>query len=237
MSKCVYCGDRKGKRPCPALNGSICSQCCGEHRMTRIACHPDCVYLDANSEYQEKRLGDRFGQERKDFYRGLFETGGEKAAALFNTVEVVTFSYFHGRRDGQDAEVLAAIQALRRSLSPLHIPSGPPQVFAEQLRKEYEAFVKQQQGTSAQQMLDQQLAADVLDRALAFIAAFSGQTLQSRRFLTGLTGFIRTHHPEIAEHLAAQSQEGGRIVLPGQFPPASSPVHGHTHPGPHLHQH
>ena len=237
MSKCVYCGARKGKRPCPALSGLLCSQCCGEHRMIRIACHTDCVYLDENSEYQEKRVGDRFGQERKEFYRGLFESGGEKEAALFNLIEVVTFSYFHSRRDGQDGEVVAAIQTLRRSLSPLHILSGPPQVFAEQLKKEYDAFAKRQPSQGAQQMVDQQLAADVLDRALAFVTAFSGQSLQSRRFLTGLIGYIRTHHPEIAEHLAGQSQEGGRIVLPSEFPALPSQAPQHTHTGPHQHHH
>jgi hypothetical protein len=205
--------------------------------MVRIACHPDCVYLDVNSEYQERRVGDRYGQDRKEFYKDLFELGGEKAAALFNLIEVVTFSYFQNRRDSQDAEVIAAIQALRRTLSPLHIPPGPPQVFAEHLRKEYETFVKQQSGQGIQQMLDQQVAADVLDRALGFVASFSGQGLQSRRFLTGLAGYVHTRHPEIAEHLAAQSQTGGRIVLPSDLPAPPSPAPGHAHPGPHLHHH
>ena len=55
MSKCVYCHQRKGKRACPALGGLICSQCCGEHRVVRIACPSDCIYLDPNNEYQQKR--------------------------------------------------------------------------------------------------------------------------------------------------------------------------------------
>ena len=237
MSKCVYCGTRKGKRPCPALNGLICSQCCGEHRMIRIACHSDCVYLDSNSEYQEKRAGDRFGEDRREFYKGLFELGGEKAATLFNLIEVVTFRNFNGRRDAQDAEVIAAIQALRRSLSPLHVPAGPPQVFAELLKKEYDAFAKQQGAQGAQQLLDQQQASEVLDRALAFVTSISGGALQSRRFLTGLIGYIRLRHPDIAEHLAAESREGSRIVLPSELPQSPSPTGGHLHAGPHHHHH
>ncbi len=43
--KCVHCGQRKGKRRCPALGGDICPQCCGEHRLKTIACPPDCVHL------------------------------------------------------------------------------------------------------------------------------------------------------------------------------------------------
>jgi hypothetical protein len=208
MSKCVYCRSRKGKRACPALGGSICSQCCGEHRTVRIACPADCVYLDSNSEYQQKRIGDRFALARRDFYKELFDLGGEKAAALFNLIEVVSFSYFQGRRDGQDAEVIAAIQALRRTLSPLHIPAAPLPVFAEHLRKEYEGFAKQQ----PKEAIDQQMAPDVLDRALKFVTEFSGGGFQSQRFLTGLIGYVRAHHPEIAEHFAKQQE--GRIVLP-----------------------
>jgi len=239
MSKCVYCHERKGKRPCPALGGAICSQCCGEHRMVRVTCPPDCAYLDANSEYQQKRIGDRFALARRDFYRELFELGGEKAAALFNLIEVVSFSYFHGRRDGQDGEVIAAIQALRRTLSPLHIPAAPLPVFAEHLKKEYETFVKQQE----QQAIDQQTAPEVLDRAITFVTDFSGGGLQSQRFLMGLIGYLNAHHPDIAAHLAKQ-QEGGRIVLPSQLtpgqglaqPPEYLRGHQHTH-GPGCEHH
>jgi hypothetical protein len=235
MSKCVYCHERKGKRPCPAFRGQdgslICSQCCGEHRVVRIACPPDCVYLDSNSDYQQKRAGERFALVRRDFYKDLFELGGEKAAALFNVIEVVTFSYFQGRRDGQDGEVIAAVQALRRTLSPLHIPAAPLPVFAEHLKKEYETFAKQQ----SQQALDSSTATDVLDRALKLITELSGGGLQSQRFLSGLIGYIRMYHPDVAAQLAKQ-QEGGRIVLPGQFTPGPAEPQGHLHTG-HHHTH
>lgn len=227
MSKCTYCHERKGKRACPALGGLICSQCCGEHRIVQIACPSDCVFLDTNSEYQQKRTGERFGLARRDFYKELFELGGEKAAGLFNLIEVVTFKYFLNRRDRQDGEVVAALQSLRRALSPLHVPPAPQQVFAEHLKKEYEAFSKQQ----AQPVPDTQTATEVLNRALTFVTGFSGGGLQSQRFLTGLIGYIRTHHPTVAEQLAKQ-QEGGRIIVPGQFTPGLSEAPAHLHPGP-----
>ena len=144
MSTCVYCHQKKGKRPCPALNGLICAPCCGEHRVTRIACPPDCEFLASGSDYQQQRLGEQLAPLRREFYREIAELGGDQAGALFNLVEVAAFGYFQGRRDGQDAEVVAGLQALRRSLSPLHVPSGPLAVFAEHLMKEYEAYKKQQ---------------------------------------------------------------------------------------------
>ena len=135
MSSCSYCHQRKGKRSCPALGGVICSLCCGEHRLTRISCPTDCTYLDTGSDYQQKRLGPQFASVRRDFYQELDQLGGHKAVALFNLIEVITFSYFEGRRDGQDVEVVTALQTLRRSLSPLHVPAGLAQVFAEHLKK------------------------------------------------------------------------------------------------------
>ena len=198
--------------------------------MTRISCPPDCVYLETGSDYQQKRLGEQFAPIRRELYRQLSMTGGEKAAALFNLIEVVTFGYFHDRRDGQDAEVIAAIQALRRTLSPLHVPTAPMPVFAERLKKEYDTFAKQ----NPQQIADLGSAPEILDKALALISEFSGQDFQSRRFLHGMIGYVRTYHPEIAEHLAKQ-HESGRIVLPGQLTP-SPQVPSHVH-GPECQHH
>lgn len=232
MSQCAYCTQRKGKRPCPALSGLICSQCCGEHRIVRVACPQDCVYLEAGSDYQQKRLAVQFMPVRRDFYRELSELGGEKAVALFNLVEVVIFGYFQARRDGQDAEIVAALQGLRRTLSPLHVPAAPAPVFAEHLMKEYDAFKKQ----NPQQIADTSSAPEILDRAIAFVSNFSGSDFQSHRFLDGLVGYVRAYHPEIANHLTKQ-REPGHIILPGQQfmpPPAPEP---HTHDPGCQHHH
>lgn len=226
MSRCVYCRHRKGKRACPALGGLICSQCCGEHRVVRVSCPADCVYLGTGSDYQQKRLAEHFAPVRREFYRELGELGGEKAVALFNLIEVVAFGYFEGRRDGQDGEIVAAIQALRRTLSPLHVPSAPMPVFAEHLKKEYETFKKQEPDRVA----DPSTTPDVLDRALKFVEEFSGAGFQSQRFLSGLIGYVKTYHPEIAAQLSRR-HEPGRIVLPGQsFMPMPAPTHA-----PHVH--
>lgn len=228
MSKCIYCHGRKGKRECPALGGMICTQCCGEHRIISISCPTDCIYLDANSEYQQKRTGERYAQARREVYKDLHAQYGEKAAGVFNLIEVVTFGYFHAQRHAQDSEVTAGLQALRRSLSPVHIPSGPLPPFADQLKKEYEAFTKQE---ASQVVEDQHTVIAVLDRALQLVADFSGSTLRSSRFLTGLVGFIRTSHPQIAEELERRAGSSGRIILPSgmQHEGRETPIHSHSH--------
>lgn len=207
MSQCIYCHARKGKRPCPALSGSICSQCCGTHRLVNIACHTDCVYLDTNVEYQQKRIGDQFDQGRRVLYRELLEKWGDKAAEVFYFLEAVTFKHFHSRRDGQDGEVIAAIQGLRRSFSPIHVPEGMAPAFTETLKKEYKAFMEGEK-------IDTDMAGEVLDRGLIFITEFSGTGLRSTRFLDGLTGFLKSHHPDVAEQLKKLSETNDRIIIP-----------------------
>ncbi len=206
MSRCIYCHERKGKRPCPALRGAICSQCCGTHRVVSIACHSDCVYLDMNVEYQQKRVGDQFEQERRAFYKELLEQWGDGAAEVFYFLEAVTFKHFQSRSDAQDGEVIAAIQTLRRSFSPIHVPEGMAPPFTETLKKEYQAFMEGEKP-------DAQLVSQVLDRGLIFIAEFSGKGLRSNRFLNGLIGFLKSRHPDVAEQLAKLSQKDGRIIL------------------------
>jgi len=112
MSRCVYCKQRKGKRSCPALTGLICSQCCGEHRLTRISCPPDCDYLDTGSDYQQKRLGEQFAPVRRELYRQLSVAGGEKAAALFNLIPIPPLDGFGALAPHLAHETRVRLQAI-----------------------------------------------------------------------------------------------------------------------------
>lgn len=223
MSKCDYCHQRKGKRTCPALNGLICSQCCGSHRLTSIACPDDCVFLDSNLDYQQKRVGERFEQDRRLFYQELLELGGERATEIFYVFEALTFRFFQSRRDAQDGEAIAGIECLRRSFSPIHVPEPSPPAFGEELKKEFKVF-------GERQTLDSTLATAVLDRAMKFINQFSGEGLRSNRFLSGLIGYVRHKHPDVAEQLARQAGAGGRIIIPSGVNVEEASSLPHQHP-------
>ena len=59
---CPSCGQRKGRRACPALNQTICSVCCGTKRLVEIDCPGDCPHLSAAREHpaaQVKRQQER----------------------------------------------------------------------------------------------------------------------------------------------------------------------------------
>lgn len=45
MPSCPSCGQRKGRRACPALGTVICPVCCGTKRLVEIACPETCGHL------------------------------------------------------------------------------------------------------------------------------------------------------------------------------------------------
>jgi hypothetical protein len=59
MAKCRKCGQRKGKRSCPALGGLVCPVCCGTHRGREIACPAACRHLAEHKPYQDRRTLER----------------------------------------------------------------------------------------------------------------------------------------------------------------------------------
>lgn len=207
MTKCLYCHRRKGKRACPALGGFICSQCCGTYRTVRIACPSECPFLEANIEYQHKRIGDRLAQERRRFYHDIAAQLSERALEIVYVLEALIFRYFHARREAQDADVLAGIRSLRQSFSPIHIPESITPAFGEELKKEFKALADRQP-------LDPNLTTAALDRMISFIQAFSGGGIGSNRYLQGLIGYVMHQHPDVAEQLAKQTGAGGRIIIP-----------------------
>ena len=142
-------------------------------------------------------------------YQELLEIATEKAAGLLNLIEVVCFSYFHDKSTALDGEVIAALQFIRRLLSPLHFPAPTVPAFSQYLHNEFKAYL-------AQEKIDQNEAQHVVDLALNFITQFSGNGLQSNRFITGLIGCFSADYPAVAAHLTSQGTDQPRIVVAGQ---------------------
>ena len=154
--------------------------------MTRISCPSDCAYLDTGSDYQQKRLSEQFLPVRRVFYRELDESGGQKAVALFNLIEVVIFSYFEGRRDGQDAEVITALQAPVAHSVRCIFPQLPCRCSPNTSGK-----IRNVQQQNPEQIADSSDAPAVLDRIDRSASTFSGNDFQSSRFLGGLIGYVK----------------------------------------------
>lgn len=57
MATCAYKGNKKGTRTCPALDGDICSRCCGKYRLKEINCPNSCVWLKkATKNHRQKHI-------------------------------------------------------------------------------------------------------------------------------------------------------------------------------------
>jgi hypothetical protein len=92
VAKCAYCHQQKGKRSCPALSGVICSRCCGEHRLQRISCPLDCVYLGGSAAL---KLSTEATDESLGRLTELATPRGFELAAP----KVVEYALSAGRRD------------------------------------------------------------------------------------------------------------------------------------------
>jgi hypothetical protein len=114
LASCPSCGQRKGKRACPALGSEICSHCCGTKRRVQIACPSDCVWLGAHAGSWEGRETERLRDVRRlaPHLQGLTDP----QARLF-FLGLVGLGPLHARhRELNDALVVQAIAALRKTL-------------------------------------------------------------------------------------------------------------------------
>lgn len=201
MASCVYCHKAKGKRSCPALGGMICPRCCGEHRLIRIACPPDCTYLVMHEGYQRGRTAQAFAVERARLFQTLKD---QKMITFLAVMEAVIFKYFARRNSATDAEAIAGMEDLRRRMSPLAIPDSAKSPLGETFWKEMEPVVKEVGASTG---------VEAVEAYLKLARSLSEGRLQSHQFLRGLLGYIEQTHPEALEPSRKEAAPN-RILLP-----------------------
>ena len=211
MAACVYCRQRKGKRPCPALGGLICPVCCGTHRGQAIACPRDCVYFLPGETYQRERQGREFFRLRQPIYDGLHRDHGGQALVLLNLIDFACYGYAAGSSDRRanvtDQELLAGLEDIRGKLSPLTLVAAASiTACAQHLWGVVETWLKQQPK-------DRELMRAVLDQAIAFGRTLAGRELAGRKLITGLIGMIDERFPEQARHLQQGQPSDSRLIL------------------------
>ena len=207
MAVCAYCRQRKGKRACPALRGSICAVCCGTHRGAAIACPTDCVYFLPGEAYQKERAGRHLFHARQSLHERLAREQGDRALALLNLLDFACYGYVANRANVTDQELLAGLEDVRARLSPLTVPAAAPLAGAQHLWGVVESWLKQKPH-------DRDRLRAVLDQVIAFGREYAGRELAGREFVTGLAGMIEAHAPQQAEELRKNRDGESRIVLP-----------------------
>jgi hypothetical protein len=130
---CVSCGQRKGKRACPALRGSICPTCCGTKRLKEIDCPADCPYLasaQAHPAAAVLRQRERDMPLLSSLVDGLNATQGDLLALLASQVRSARIGAIPPLRDEdirQAAGALAStLETAARGIVYEHQPASMP---------------------------------------------------------------------------------------------------------------
>jgi hypothetical protein len=208
VAACAYCGQRKGKRACPALSGAICTVCCGTHRGSAIACPADCVYFLPGETYQRERAGREFVRARQPLHEHLDSEQGDRGFVLLNLLDFACYGYAADRAGVTDQELLAGLEDVRARLSPLTVPASAPSACAQHLWGVVETWLKQEPH-------DRDRLRAVLDQVIAFGRESAGPELVGRQFVTGLAGMVEARAPLQAEALRHKTDSAPRIILPG----------------------
>ena len=125
MAKCLSCSERKGKRSCPALEGMICSQCCGSKREVEIQCPPDCSYLAHSKQFLTEKHDSR---QLADFERQMKSIIGNEGMYM-DILQNIEFAIVEPYREGRnitDRDVQTALEYLMEvGKAQLNLPSNP----------------------------------------------------------------------------------------------------------------
>ena len=114
---CKICGKRRARRACPAVDGDICTICCGTEREVSLSCPLECVYLQEAHRREkpiavaEKQLSNPDVQVTEEF---LAEHEELMLFCIYSLVQAALTTV-----GALDSDVLAALEALiqtRRTL-------------------------------------------------------------------------------------------------------------------------
>ena len=176
MAKCLACKERKGNRFCPAVNGTICSLCCGSKRQKEIRCVDSCDYLKKGSEYQSER----------EITRKISEDLRTESEDVFQMEEVTPFvmslerffvdEFYRDRRINDDHihESLKKIYAFQ---------SGKLPALEAANRVEELIFLKYREANGKARHLPESLRARAILRIIKSLRSSSGGVLGNRNYL------------------------------------------------------
>lgn len=206
--RCGLCSQRKAKRFCPAENGQICPQCCGEKRVLEIDCPESCVYLNAGRE-----------RDSADYSRRLSGLSGETQEKAIRALDahadvIEHLEYAIGRerllsRDLADRDVVQAVDILietyrtedkgilyERKSDDLRVES-----LRRELRKTVESF-RNPGGEQSKGLVDPRNrrlplreAVECLEFVRSMAEAYMGDRGADKRYVDLLARMIRREEP------------------------------------------
>ena len=216
MSKCVKCGQRKGKRECPALGGLICSQCCGEFRLVEIECPRDCRYLGGAEAYQEERRFERARREGQDYLRERVHAFSDTDEALFETCLHLDEIIFESAppEGWTNAEVLEALRQVRGETGGIVVAGEQLTPLAEKILARLKMFEEHRAPWFSRAGLK-----TALERLHEFIArrerAAPGNPRAYFEWIRPYFSALHDPRPRTHVHEHEAKEEKGRLWVPG----------------------
>ena len=176
MAKCVTCGERKGNRVCPAVNGDICSLCCGSKRQKEIRCVDSCDYLKKGSEYQlEREITRKISEDLHAESEDVFNR--DDVAPFVMEIERFFVDRFYPDADINDTHILHSLSKLYAFLSGT-LPALDPENSIEEL-----IFKKFDEASGKNRHLQEALKTRAILRIIKSIRSSSGSVLGNRNYL------------------------------------------------------
>lgn len=216
MATCMHCQSRKGKRPCPALGGPLCSPCCGHDRQVRIPCPDSCAYLVEGTAYQRDRRAERgFSRGRAYLQERVHVFGKDEERFAFTIgIEEVLHRYRDARRTTRDRDCRAAVADLRAELGGLALPDPCPRELREAARREARALAQHIPGLTRH---DRRQCLEVI---LDSIDSHAAENLDGQAYLD----FIAAYFHEVAsgpspERASREDSDGPRRTRSGLILP------------------
>lgn len=211
--KCVECNQRKGKRHCPALNRRICAQCCGENRVVKIPCAPDCAFLTTGQAYHgSKKYTSLLQNEENPQKRLKLLRTMEENAEIIVLLELVIVGYAGSLTSFRDHDVLESVQLLKRTYQTesrgIIYEESSSNPLAQALVQEMRDTLEQMRAKGASEGL--RLGATTAMSCLEVIEADILYYLKTNGDSTEYLGFISRNHPEAA----SPGKQNGLIIVP-----------------------
>ena len=203
MAACVHCHRRKGKRDCPALRGTICPTCCGEHRLVEIACPSDCVYLKSNEPYQRRR---QIGRAPAAWVQRIvrYERRGDGSLEALHAIHLAACLFSLEHRAFDLGAARDGLEFARRRMSPIETPEPIVPPFGEALVQRLDQLIQ------ARSRVEREGLRQVLEEMLHHLDA----AVPAEAFPDYLK-FLRALYADQLAEVQGGSSAGGPLIVPG----------------------
>jgi hypothetical protein len=180
--KCVSCRHGRGIRDCPALDGMICSLCCGTKREKEILCPKDCKYLAEGKLYQmlknvRQEVSQSFNREEEDIFQN-----DDNSVRFSTPLERFFLEHFYHNLEVNDTDIERALMKIYARETKQLETFSPENRCEELVFQAYARFDEKYSDIAAE------TKSQTILRILKSIDSSSGSILGNRNYLEMIYG-------------------------------------------------